>query len=192
MRIKAMLPLLGIVLLCGMPSALRADAHDQKTTVTFSGPVEVPGQVLPAGTYVFILLDSQSDRDTVEVFNEDMNHLYGLFMAIPDYRLHVTSQPVIKFEERAAGSPEAIKAWFFPADNYGHEFVYPRQKAKELAKANKQPVPAMPDQLSGETKKDAKSANLNAMKTATLTAAQPDGKEVAVSQSFQSPPTHSH
>jgi hypothetical protein len=191
MKLTTTLALAGIVLLCGMPFALRADEYDQKTTLTFSEPVELPGQVLPAGTYMFILLDSQSDRDMVEVFNENKNHLYGLFMAVPDYRMKPTDKTVIRFEERAANSPEAIKAWFYPGDNYGHEFVYPKKRAKELAKANKQPVPAMPDELSAATK-DAKPANVSALKTAKLTAAQPNGDEVATSQAFQAPPTHQH
>lgn len=113
-------------------------------------------------------------------------------MAVPDYRLHRESKPVITFEERAAGSPEAIKAWFFPADNYGHQFVYPTKRAAELAKANKQPVPACLTELSGETKKDSKTANVAAMKTSSITAAQPPGQETAASQSFQAPPAHQH
>ena len=47
-----------------VPSAM-ADDNNLKTTVTFSQPVEVPGvnaQVLPAGTYVFKLMDSLTDR----------------------------------------------------------------------------------------------------------------------------------
>jgi hypothetical protein len=49
-------------LLGAIMPAVRADAWDQKTVFTFSAPVEVPGQLLPAGTYVFKLADSSSDR----------------------------------------------------------------------------------------------------------------------------------
>src|SRR5579885_1209314 len=73
----------------------KADAWDQKTTFTLSGPVEIPGQVLSPGTYVFKLADSQSNRNIVQVFNKDQNHLYGTFLAIPDYRLQPTGKPVI-------------------------------------------------------------------------------------------------
>ncbi len=123
---KAKLLLLAGVAVLGslMPTAM-ADNWDQKTIFTFSGPVEIPGQVLPAGTYVFKLAGSSSDRNIVQVFNRDQNHLYGTFLAIPDYRLRPADKPIITFDERPAGSPEAVKAWFYPGQNYGHDFVYP-------------------------------------------------------------------
>src|SRR3984885_4914905 len=143
-------------LLASMLPQAKADDWDQKTTFTFSGPVEIPGQVLSAGTYVFKLANSSSDRNIVQVFNKDENHLYGTFLAVPDYRMKPSGKSVITFEERAAGAPEAVKAWFYPGDNYGSEFVYPKVKAVELAKANKQPVPSMPTELAANTTKPAK------------------------------------
>ena len=73
------------------------------------------------------------------VYSKNEKHFYGFFLAIPDYRLKPSSKPIITFEERAAGAPEAVKAWFYPGENYGHDFVYPKVKAMELAKANNQP-----------------------------------------------------
>jgi hypothetical protein len=112
-------------------------------TVTFSAPVEIPGQVLMAGTYVFKLLDSPSNRTIVQIFNKDQTKLFATVLAIPDYRLKPTGKTVITFDERPAGSPEAIKAWFYPGDEYGQEFVYPKTRAMQLAKVVKQPVPSM-------------------------------------------------
>ena len=106
----------GLLALSLVPRA-GADEWNQKTIMTFSGPVEIPGQVLPAGTYVFKLADSQADRNVVEVFNKDESHMYGFFLAIPDYRLKPRGKPIITFEERAAGAPEAVKAWFYPGDD---------------------------------------------------------------------------
>jgi hypothetical protein len=128
-----------------LPQA-KADAWDQKTTFTFSGPVEIPGQVLSPGTYVFKLADSQSNRNIVQVFNKDQNHLYGTFLAIPDYRLQPTGKPVITFEERAAGAPPAVRAWFYPGDNYGHEFVYHKARAVETAQATNTAPPPVENQ----------------------------------------------
>jgi hypothetical protein len=86
-RIKPIMFLLaGLGFLAGMVPRATADESDQKTVVTFSGPVEIPGQVLPAGTYIFKLADSSSDRNVVQVFNEDGTHLYGTFLAIPPQR----------------------------------------------------------------------------------------------------------
>ena len=108
----------------------RADDWNRKTTITFSGPVEIPGVhlvgfgVLPAGTYVFKILDSQSDRHIVQIFSKDEKTVYATILAIPNYRLRATDKTVITFRERPAGEPEALRAWFYPGRNWGEEFVY--------------------------------------------------------------------
>src|ERR1700688_3658192 len=128
-----------------LPGA-RADDWNRKTVMTFSGPVEIPGVdltgwgVLPAGTYVFKILDSQSDRHIVQIFNKDESAIYATVLAIPNYRLKATDKTVITFSERPAGQPEALRAWFYPGRNWGEEFVYPKAKALELAKASNTPV----------------------------------------------------
>jgi hypothetical protein len=183
-----MLAFAGLALLA--PGA-KADEWDQRTIVTFSGPVEIPGRVLPAGTYVFKLVDSQGDRNIVQVFNKEENHVYGTFIAIPDYKLKPRGKTIISFEERAAGAPEAVKAWFYPGDNYGHEFVYPKAKAVELAQANNQPVPSMPNELAAHTPKPVaapKEPNVAALKKAPLKAQKPTQEEVEIAEVFMPPP----
>jgi hypothetical protein len=172
-------------------SVARADEWSQKTTLTFSGPVEIPGQVLPAGTYVFKLASSQSNRHIVQVFNKDQNHIYGTFLAIPDYRLHPSDKPIVRFEERAAGSPPAIKAWFYPSHNHGHEFVYPKKKAVALAQENHTPVPAMPAELEPTTKVPEltlHSQQVTALFIAPLKAEEPSGEEVELAEAFEVTP----
>src|SRR4249920_1006944 len=126
--------------------AARADDWNRKTVVTFSGPVEIPGVhltgwgVLPAGTYVFKILDSQSDRHIVQIFNKDETAIYATILAIPNYRLKATDKTVVTFRERPAGEPEALRAWFYPGRNWGEEFVYPKARAMALAKATNTPV----------------------------------------------------
>ena len=98
-----------LLLAGGVLSQAQADAWNQKTFFTFSGPVEIPGPsgqptVLPAGTYVFKLLDSLSDRDIVQIFNKNQTHLYATILAIPDYRLKPASKSVIQFTESPTGS----------------------------------------------------------------------------------------
>src|SRR5277367_185377 len=186
--LKAVVFSLGIVAGVALV-AVRAHAGewDKRTVFTFSNPVEIPGQVLDAGIYVFKVADSASDRNIVQVFSEDENHLYGTFLTVPDYRLRPSGKTIINFEERAAGDPEAVKAWFYPGDNYGHDFVYPRAKAAALAKANNQPVPSMPDELAGKTTTPAKSTNessVTALKKTPLNAQKPTGGEVGVTEAF--------
>ena len=123
-----------------------ADEWNRKTVITFSSPVEIPGVhlagwgVLPAGTYVFKILDSKSDRHIVQIFSKDEKTIYATILAIPNYRLKATDKTVMTFAERPAGEPEALRAWFYPGRNWGEEFVYPKAKAMAMAKDTNLPV----------------------------------------------------
>jgi LPXTG-motif cell wall-anchored protein len=111
-----------------LPTAV-ADEWNQRTYITFSEPVEVPGtgaQILPAGTYMFKLMDSNSNRHIVQIFSQDGKHVFTTILAIPNYRLNVTDKTVITFWEKPAGQPQAIRAWFYPGEYWGQEFVYPK------------------------------------------------------------------
>jgi hypothetical protein len=182
--LKIVIPVFAVVLFATtfLPQTVKAGEWSKKTAITFSGPVELPGVVLPAGTYVFKLADSMADRNIVEVYNKDENQLYATILAIPDYRIQPTDKTVVTFEERTSGAPEAIKAWFYPGDRYGEEFVYPKTRAIELAKVNKQHVPSMPATMAKSVTKPAQSAEVQAMKKAPITAIQPSGKEVQRSE----------
>jgi hypothetical protein len=114
---------------------------DKFTKVTFNAPVEIPevgAQVLPAGTYVIKLVGDHltGNRHVVQIMSEDQTHVYATVLAIPNERLHPTGETVMMFGERAAGQPQAVRAWFYPGDNSGQEFVYPKSLAVELAKTN--------------------------------------------------------
>src|SRR6266849_2510618 len=188
-KTKVML-VLGLAVLGAVLPRATADEWDQKSVFTFSGPVEIPGKVLPSGTYVFKLADSPSDRNIVQVFNKDEKHLSATFLAIPDYRLQPAGKTIITFEERPAGSPEAVRAWFYPGENYGHEFVYPKPKALELAKVNNTPVPSMPAELASNTTKPAatvKEPHVVAMSQAPLKAQKPTEEEAEIAEVFVRP-----
>jgi LPXTG-motif cell wall-anchored protein len=113
----------------------RADQWNKKTFLTFSGPVQVPGATLPAGTYTFKLADLTGNRHVVQVFDKDEKKIYTTLMAIPNQRLEPSDKPVVLFTETPAGSPQAIKVWYYPGETIGNEFVYPRKQAIEIAKA---------------------------------------------------------
>src|SRR5439155_14775223 len=104
-------------------SNAKADEWDKKTIVTFDQAVEIPGTVLPAGTYVFRRASS-TDPNVVQIFGKDDNHVYATLLTIPDYRMNPADKTVIAFEERANRSPRANKSWFYPGDTSGEEFVY--------------------------------------------------------------------
>jgi len=156
----------------------RADTWNKKTVVTFNQPVEIPGRVLPAGTYTFKLLDSPSDRHIVQIFNADGTQIIATILAINDYRLQPTGDTVMKFNERPGDSPEALRAWFYPGDNFGQEFVYPKVRAIQLAQTEKIAVPAV----------ELDTLDDNAIKTAPIVAITPDQKEVEVVTVIQTTP----
>ena len=169
----------------------KADDWNRKTVITFSGPVEIPGVhlngwgVLPAGTYVFKILDSQSDRHIVQIFNKDETTVYATILAIPNYRLKATDKTVMTFRERPAGEPEALRAWFYPGRNWGEEFVYPKAKAIELAKATNTPVLFTPAEIPLEVAEPIKSADAPVvvqLKQAPIMAIQPTGEEVQLAE----------
>jgi hypothetical protein len=138
--------LLFAMICAAMPSRLRADEYDQATKLTFNEPVEVPGQVLAAGTYWFTLMNTDADRNIVQVWNADRSQLMATIFTVADYRFQPTGKTVVNFEERPGDQPEAIQAWFYPGENFGHEFVYPKTRAMSLAQQIDQPVLSMPDE----------------------------------------------
>src|SRR3954453_14163938 len=165
----------------------RGDDWNRKTVVTFSSPVEMPGValagwgVLPAGTYVFKILDSQTDRHIVQIFNQDETTIYATILAIPNYRLKATEKTGIPFRERPAGEPEALRAWFYPGRNWGEEFVYPKSKAMELAKTTNVPVLFTAAEIPVEIAEPIKSADAPLMvelKRTPIMAIRPTGEEV--------------
>lgn len=175
----------------------KADEWNRKTVVNFSGPVETPGvhlagwSVLPAGTYVFKILDSQSDRHIVQIFNQDETVVYATALAIPNYRLKATDKTVITFSERPAGEPEALRAWFYPGKNWGEEFVYPKAKALELAKTSNTPVLFTPVEIPLEVAEPIKSADtavVAVLKQAPIRAIKPAGEEVQLAEVVTLPP----
>lgn len=134
-RLKAVWLGASMALIGSMITPAMADEWNKKTEFEFSGPVEVPGKVLDAGKYVFQLLDSQ-DRNIVQIFSVDPEgnqRLVTTIMAVPDYLMNAPDKPIIRFEERRGDSPEAIHSWFYPGDNHGWEFVYPKSERLEAS-----------------------------------------------------------
>jgi hypothetical protein len=133
----ASMGLLGIAL---APSS-RADEWNKLTTMTVNEPIQVPNKVLPPGTYVVKLLDSPSDRHIVQIFDKDQQHLQTTILAIPNYRIQPTGKTVFTFWETPPGQPKALRAWFYPGDNFGQEFAYPKSAATQIAAVAHEPVP---------------------------------------------------
>ena len=105
----------------------QADEWNKKTVLTVDQPIQVTNTVLQPGTYVFRLLESQSDRHIVQIFDGDQTHVISTILAIPNYRLQPTGRSQFTFWETPPGTARALRAWFHPGDNFGQEFPYPKQ-----------------------------------------------------------------
>jgi len=155
----------------------RADDADQKTTVTLTDPVEVPGvgqHLLPAGTYVFKLKNSSTDRHIVEISNQDGSKVLTTLLTIPNHRLKATSTAVLTFSDQPAGQPAALKAWFHAGEHSGEQFVWDRTRATELAKQANEAVLSTPVVMV--------SAPVDSLATAPLEAVSPNGQMMSTTQ----------
>jgi hypothetical protein len=132
---------LGLIGSSFVPKA-HADTWNKMTVVTVNEPVIAGNKVLQPGTYVWKLLDSPADRHVVQIFDKDQKHLEETILAIPNYRLQPTGHSQFAFWETPAGVPKAVRAWFYPGDNFGQEFAYPKKLVAQLASAAPVPIPS--------------------------------------------------
>src|SRR3954470_7073075 len=133
-------------LTAALAPAARADEWNKKTILTFSGPIQIPGATLPAGSYVFKLADIPGNRHVVQGFDKDEKKIYTTLLAVPNQRLGRGAKAGVLFSERARGSPQAVKVWYSPGETIGNEFVYPKSQAVRIAKASHTRVLATNDE----------------------------------------------
>ncbi len=164
---------------------VRADEWNKKTNITVNDPVQLPSCCTPdhtitlqPGEYVLALVDSLSDRHVVRVFDKDQKHVITTILAVPNYRLQPTGKTVLQYWEVPAGQPRALRAWFYPGDNFGQEFVYHKQTAAEIAAFAKAPVPAVAIDTTVEED----------LKTAPLVVVDETGKTSELAEVTPAPP----
>jgi outer membrane biosynthesis protein TonB len=142
---------LGVLALAGGLATFRAQADEwnKKTVITIDQPIQITDTYLEPGTYVLKLANSSSDRHIVYIFNRDENHLINTVMAINNYRLEPTGNSRFTFYETPQGYAKAMRGWFYPGDNFGQEFRYPKQLRQlaslaVIATGPREPVPPPP------------------------------------------------
>ena len=121
------------------------------TYLTFSGPVQVPGASLPAGTYMFRLADPISHRHMIQIRNKEGTQLFATLLSIPNQADKPKDDPFVMFLETPAGQPAAIKAWFYPGERTGYEFVYPKDQAMRIAKSSNTSVLAYANDVKSDS-----------------------------------------
>jgi hypothetical protein len=149
-----------------------AQTMDSRTEFTFNTPVELPGTTLPPGTYIFRFADATTSRAVLQVMAKDStNKSYGMFMTINAIRPRASDNAELRFLETPAGTPAAVKTWWYPGNTTGREFIYPKSQARRLAQATNQAVLTT----------QAETTSNDQMQTAALVNVSPSGQETAVS-----------
>lgn len=137
-------PVVALILGLGFASGFvpaQADEWNKKTILTVNNRIQVSDTVLDPGQYVLMLADSNSNRHIVQIYDADQKHLIDTVMAIPNYRLQPTGKSRFLFWETPPGTAPALRAWFYPGDNFGQEFRYPSHPLMLEAKATAPPPP---------------------------------------------------
>lgn len=122
-----------VAILCLSPPSVYADDWDKATKITVNHPFEIPGMILPAGTYVFKIVDLPAERHAVRILNEDESATYATLLAFPDVRMTATDDTSVTFYEAENGRVPAIHQWFYPGHLGGVEFAYPEKPPMEFA-----------------------------------------------------------
>ena len=120
--------------------AAHADEANEATFMSFSSPVQIPGRVLPAGTYLFELADHGSEPNVVQVFSSDRAVLYGTFLTISTERPDPAGDTTVTLAEPESGGTPTLVKWFYPGRDIGNEFLYSKRAEKELARDTQQTI----------------------------------------------------
>jgi hypothetical protein len=168
-----MIVVLCLAFLAAMAPSAAAQPFDRRTIMTINQPFQVPGTALPAGKYVIRLMDTAGTRTVVQILNAEETKSYAIVLGIPDYKLKTPEKTEFSFYEAKPGNPVPLHAWFYPGNNYGVEFVYPKAKAVEIAKESGEHVIAttIPEPVAAAE-----------LKREPLVAIEPGGKEVEVAK----------
>lgn len=143
-----------------------ADEWNKKSTLTVDRKVEVPGMVLEKGTYVVKLLDNLGKRAIVQILNSDESQALATLVAIPDHRMRPDGDIAFTYHD-VKGETLVMQSWFYPGELQGLEFVYPKARAQQLAKA-------ADDHVMASGSKD--------LKDCVIVAVTPNGKEVVIDE----------
>src|SRR5579862_5571522 len=147
------LAFVAVVSMAGMGIAA-ADQWDKKTIITTNEAMQLPNMMLQPGTYVIKLADSESNRHVVLFYDKDEKHLITTVLAIPNQRLRLTGKSIFAFWEVPAGQPKALRAWFYPGDNFGQEFAYRPQEAAKITASNNEASVPIDDRPATDVSKD--------------------------------------
>ena len=176
MKSNVIRALLGLSLAATLiPTTAQAQPPDTLTYFTLSAPIALPGATLPAGRYAFRIVDTTTSRKVIQVLSDDEKKPYSMSNTIPDQRRDPVKDATVSFYETPAGTPAAVKSWWYPGESIGYQFIYPRAQARQIAQATHKPV------LTTKTN----STKTEETKSASLTRVDENGRDTDVDAAGQ-------
>jgi hypothetical protein len=128
MRVHRIAHTLSGVVLLGVlaTSTTGAIPNARRTTnFTFKASVALPGVTLPAGSYVFEVMNPDTSADLVRVMNRERNRTYTMqFTRRVQRPASGDLKAIVALGESPAGTPQPIKTWFPDNETTGREFIY--------------------------------------------------------------------
>jgi len=123
-----------LALAAALAPAAWADEYNRQTYLTFSGPVQLPGITLPAGTYMLKLADPGNGMlNAIQIWDRSGMHLYKTLQTMRRRRGEAPKDPIVMFKEAVAGQAQPVQSWFYPNDSTGYEFIWPKEEALKIA-----------------------------------------------------------
>jgi len=127
--------LFALVALGSLQANTQPEQWFKKSVITLTDLSEVPGMVIEPGTYVLRAEEgSHHGRAEIQLLNQDESQVITTFIAVPDHRQRPASDVVLRFFEGVTEGPRPIQSWYYIGDMNGYEFVYPRPRARQIAK----------------------------------------------------------
>ena len=127
-----------LALLATRVGAQQPDTLD-RTFISFSSAVELPGVTLEPGEYEFRLADTPS-RNVVQVFRKSDSKPMGQWTFVQAERERTSDDTVVMFKEAREGTTPAVQFWYYPNEKMGKEFIYPKDQAERIAARTGQAV----------------------------------------------------
>jgi hypothetical protein len=120
-RFRTTAATLGLLSAYLVPCA-RANDWNKETHLTINVPLQIQDTILAPGEYVLKLVEPDTDRDVVSIFNSDGTRLETIIMGWSTYRADAGDKKVFTISEAHGNQPATLQSWFYPGDNFGVAF----------------------------------------------------------------------
>jgi hypothetical protein len=138
-RIRQLLLACGIAAIGASAAAAQTPpaAQDRSTTVEFRSITRLPGITLQPGKYVFRLGTPVEKQNLVEIYSTDGTRKIATVLTVDYAGTRSGNAATVVFDKT---NPPVLRAWYFPGDTVGREFVYTEDEARTIYATANVPV----------------------------------------------------